>query len=235
MSVLASCKKIREIVYWTMLSSHALWNLNILPNFDSLKILDLKGQQFPGMETSEMFEARGYLILRSAYCTDQVLGKPGPTREPCLQSPKPMEIKRREGRKERKKGRNDCENNEFIRSVMKLRTLRETVAVKGAERRLRVRAQALGSLRNLEELLLPTGDGIHQVAKLIIRQCLQLCCLQVLTFHHILDDDSVIELVPVARHTLTQLNTDSTVECGGMQSCDHFLLTLLLLLLATSV
>ena len=55
-------------------------------------------------------------------------------------------------------------------------------------------AQALGSLRNLEELRLPSGDGIHQVAKLIVQQCLQLCCLRVLIFHHILDDASVIEI-----------------------------------------
>ncbi|XP_052015601.1 baculoviral IAP repeat-containing protein 1e-like [Apodemus sylvaticus] len=55
-------------------------------------------------------------------------------------------------------------------------------------------AQALGSLRNLEELLLPSGDGTHQVAKLIVQQCLQLPCLRVLAFHHILDDDSVIEI-----------------------------------------
>ncbi|EGW04334.1 Baculoviral IAP repeat-containing protein 1a [Cricetulus griseus] len=55
-------------------------------------------------------------------------------------------------------------------------------------------AQALGSLRNLEELLLPTGDGIQQVAKLIVQQCLQLPCLRVLVFHHILDDDSVMEI-----------------------------------------
>ncbi|CAH6787583.1 Naip2 [Phodopus roborovskii] len=55
-------------------------------------------------------------------------------------------------------------------------------------------AQALGSLRNLEELLLPTGDGIQQVAKLIVQQCLQLPCLRVLAFHHTLDDDSVVEI-----------------------------------------
>ncbi|KAH0499929.1 Baculoviral IAP repeat-containing protein 1a [Microtus ochrogaster] len=55
-------------------------------------------------------------------------------------------------------------------------------------------AQALGSLRNLEELFLPTGDGIQQVARLIVRQCLQLQCLRVLAFHHTLDDDSVMEI-----------------------------------------
>ena len=55
-------------------------------------------------------------------------------------------------------------------------------------------AQALGSLRNLEELFLPTGNGIHRVAKLVVQQCLQLSCLPVLAFHHILDDDSVIEI-----------------------------------------
>ena len=55
-------------------------------------------------------------------------------------------------------------------------------------------AQALGSLRNLEELFLPMGYMIHQVAKLIVQQCLQLPCLRVLAFHHILDNDSVIEI-----------------------------------------
>ncbi|XP_076408074.1 baculoviral IAP repeat-containing protein 1b-like [Peromyscus maniculatus bairdii] len=55
-------------------------------------------------------------------------------------------------------------------------------------------AQALGSLRNLEELLLPSGDGIHHVAKLIVRQCLQLRCLRVLAFKETLDDDSVMEI-----------------------------------------
>nr|XP_048298824.1 baculoviral IAP repeat-containing protein 1 isoform X3 [Myodes glareolus] len=55
-------------------------------------------------------------------------------------------------------------------------------------------AQALGSLRDLEELLLPTGDGIQQVARLIVLQCLQLQHLRVLAFHHTLDDDSVMEI-----------------------------------------
>lgn len=55
-------------------------------------------------------------------------------------------------------------------------------------------AQALGSLRNLEELLLPTGDGIRQVARLIVRQCLQLQRLRVLAFVETLDDDSVMEI-----------------------------------------
>lgn len=55
-------------------------------------------------------------------------------------------------------------------------------------------AQALGSLRNLEELFLPTGDGIRQAAKLIVQQCLKLQCLRVLVFHYTLDDDSVMEI-----------------------------------------
>ncbi|GAB1298494.1 Baculoviral IAP repeat-containing protein 1b [Apodemus speciosus] len=109
MSVLASCKKLREIEF-TGRCFEAMPFVNILPNFVSLKILNLKGQQFPDKETSEKF------------------------------------------------------------------------------------AQALGSLRNLEELRLPTGDGIHQVAKLIIRQCLQLPCLRVLIFAETLDDASVLEI-----------------------------------------
>nr|AAF82751.1 neuronal apoptosis inhibitory protein 6 [Mus musculus] len=109
MTALASCKKLREIEFSGQ-CFEAMTFVNILPNFVSLKILSLKGQQFADKETSEKF------------------------------------------------------------------------------------AQALGSLRNLEELLVPTGDGIHQVAKLIVRQCLQLPCLRVLAFHDILDDESVIEI-----------------------------------------
>ncbi|XP_052015484.1 baculoviral IAP repeat-containing protein 1b-like isoform X4 [Apodemus sylvaticus] len=109
MSVLASCKKLREIEF-TGRCFEAMPFVNILPNFASLKILNLKGQQFPDKETSEKF------------------------------------------------------------------------------------AQALGSLRNLEELLLPTGDGIHQVAQLLVRQCLQLPCLRVLAFAETLDDASVLEI-----------------------------------------
>ncbi|KAI4535713.1 hypothetical protein MG293_014040 [Ovis ammon polii] len=55
-------------------------------------------------------------------------------------------------------------------------------------------AYALGSLNNLEELILPTGDGIHQMAKLIVQQCQHLQCLQVLQFFKTLDDDSVVEI-----------------------------------------
>ncbi|XP_004678513.1 PREDICTED: baculoviral IAP repeat-containing protein 1 [Condylura cristata] len=59
-------------------------------------------------------------------------------------------------------------------------------------------AYALGSLCNLEELLLPNGDGIHQVAKLIIQQCQHLRCLRVLSFSLNLDDDSILEIAKVA-------------------------------------
>ncbi|GAB1298501.1 Baculoviral IAP repeat-containing protein 1a [Apodemus speciosus] len=113
MAVLASCKKLREIEF-TGRCFEAMPFVNILPNFVSLKIMNLKGQQFPDKETAEKF------------------------------------------------------------------------------------AQTLGSLRNLEELRLPTGDGIHQVAKLIIQQCLQLPCLRVLVFEETLDDASVMELARVA-------------------------------------
>ncbi|XP_059132481.1 baculoviral IAP repeat-containing protein 1a-like [Peromyscus eremicus] len=68
-------------------------------------------------------------------------------------------------------------------------------------------AQALGSLRNLEELLLPSGDGIHQVAKLIVRQCLQLQCLRVLAFHRTLDDDSVMEIGSATSGAFQKLET----------------------------
>ncbi|XP_023585322.1 baculoviral IAP repeat-containing protein 1 isoform X2 [Trichechus manatus latirostris] len=59
-------------------------------------------------------------------------------------------------------------------------------------------ADTLGSLNNLEELFLPTGDGIYQVAKLIIQQCQQLRCLRVLSFSQTLSDDSVMEIAKVA-------------------------------------
>lgn len=59
-------------------------------------------------------------------------------------------------------------------------------------------AYALGSLNNLEELILPTGDGIHQMARLIIQQCQHLQCLQGLQFFKTLDDDSVVEIAKVA-------------------------------------
>ncbi|CAO2592795.1 Baculoviral IAP repeat-containing protein 1a [Lemmus lemmus] len=109
MTALASCKKLREIEFSGQCFKTMPF-VTILPNFVSLKILNLTCQCFPNKETSEKF------------------------------------------------------------------------------------AQALGSLRNLEELLLPTGDGIQQVARLIVRQCLQLQCLRVLAFHHTLDDDSVMEI-----------------------------------------
>ncbi|XP_027257432.1 baculoviral IAP repeat-containing protein 1b isoform X5 [Cricetulus griseus] len=109
MTVLASCKKLREMEFSGRCFETRPF-VTILPNFVSLKILNLKRQQFPDKETSEKF------------------------------------------------------------------------------------AQALGSLRNLEELLLPTGDGIQQVAKLIVQQCLQLPCLRVLAFVETLDDDSVMEI-----------------------------------------
>lgn len=109
MAVLASCKKLREIEFSGQCFETRPF-VAILPNFVSLKILNLRHQKFPDKETSEKF------------------------------------------------------------------------------------AQALGSLRNLEELLLPTGDGIQQVAKLIVQQCLQLPCLRVFAFTETLDDDSVMEI-----------------------------------------
>ncbi|XP_041519568.1 baculoviral IAP repeat-containing protein 1b-like [Microtus oregoni] len=108
-TALASCKKLREIEF-SRQCFETMPFVTILPKFVSLKILDLKCQQFPDKETSEKF------------------------------------------------------------------------------------AQALGSLRNLEELLLPTGDGIQQVARRIVLQCLQLQRLRVLYFVETLDDDSVMEI-----------------------------------------
>ncbi|XP_060241614.1 baculoviral IAP repeat-containing protein 1a-like [Meriones unguiculatus] len=113
MAALASCKKIREIEFSGRCFETTSF-VTVLPNFVSLKILNLKDQYFPEKEISAKF------------------------------------------------------------------------------------ALALGSLRNLEELLLPTGNGIHQVARLIVQQCLQLQRLRVLAFHHTLDDNSVMEIAKVA-------------------------------------
>ncbi|KAM4868772.1 baculoviral IAP repeat-containing protein 1 [Urocitellus parryii] len=113
MTALTSCKKLEEIWF-----SESFFNVipfvTILPNFLSLKILNLSFQQFPDKETSEKF------------------------------------------------------------------------------------AYTLGSLNHLEELILPTGDGIRQVAKLIIQQCQQLQCLRVLSFYQVLNDDSLMEIAKVA-------------------------------------
>uniref|UniRef100_G1QWQ7 NLR family apoptosis inhibitory protein n=1 Tax=Nomascus leucogenys TaxID=61853 RepID=G1QWQ7_NOMLE len=113
MTILASCKKLSEIKFSDSFFQ-AVPFVAILPNFISLKILNLEGQQFPDEEISEKF------------------------------------------------------------------------------------AYILGSLSNLEELILPTGDGIYRVAKLIIQQCQQLHCLRVLSFFKTLNDDSVVEIAKVA-------------------------------------
>ncbi|PNJ60875.1 NAIP isoform 6 [Pongo abelii] len=113
MTILASCKKLTEIKFSDSFFQPVPF-VAILPNFISLKILNLEGQQFPDDETSEKF------------------------------------------------------------------------------------AYILGSLSNLEELILPTGDGIYRVAKLIIQQCQQLHCLRVLSFFKTLNDDSVVEIAKVA-------------------------------------
>ncbi|XP_054434214.1 baculoviral IAP repeat-containing protein 1 [Pteronotus mesoamericanus] len=109
MIVLASCKKLEEIKL-SGVFFNAIPFVTVLPNFISLKILNLQNQQFPDKETSEKF------------------------------------------------------------------------------------AYTLGSLNNLEELILPTGDGIYQVAKLIIQQCQYLPCLRVLLFFKTLNDDSIMEI-----------------------------------------
>ncbi|XP_008837080.1 baculoviral IAP repeat-containing protein 1a-like [Nannospalax galili] len=113
MTVLASCKKLKKIEFSGQFFV-AVPFVTMLPNYTSLKILNIEWQNFPNKETSEKF------------------------------------------------------------------------------------AHTLGSLRNLEELRLPGGDGIHHVAKLIVRQCPQLQSLRVLSFHYGLDDDSVMEIATVA-------------------------------------
>ncbi|XP_037057758.1 baculoviral IAP repeat-containing protein 1a-like, partial [Peromyscus leucopus] len=54
MTVIASCKKLREIEF-SGRCFEAMPFVTILPNFVSLKILNLKRQQFPDKETSENF------------------------------------------------------------------------------------------------------------------------------------------------------------------------------------
>ncbi|XP_058413114.1 baculoviral IAP repeat-containing protein 1 isoform X1 [Diceros bicornis minor] len=113
MTALASCKKLKEIKLSGKFFK-AIPFVIILPNFTSLKVLNLEQQEFPDKETAEKF------------------------------------------------------------------------------------AHTLGSLNNLEELILPTGDAVHQVAKLIIQQCRHLRCLRVLSFYQTLNDDSVMEIAKVA-------------------------------------
>ncbi|XP_014707400.3 baculoviral IAP repeat-containing protein 1 isoform X3 [Equus asinus] len=113
MTVLASCKKLKEIKFSGQFFK-AIPFVIVLPNFTSLKILNLGHQEFPDRETAEKF------------------------------------------------------------------------------------AYTLGSLDNLEELILPTGDAVHQVAKLIVQQCEHLRGLRVLSFYQTLNDDSLMEIAKVA-------------------------------------
>ncbi|KAM4875464.1 baculoviral IAP repeat-containing protein 1 [Thomomys bottae] len=112
-NALVSCKKLEEIQFSGRCFEVTPF-VTILPNFTSLKILNLDLQYFPDKETSEKF------------------------------------------------------------------------------------ASTLGSLTNLEELNLPTGDGIQQVGKLIVQQCQQLPNLRVLSFFQTLSDDSVMEIAKAA-------------------------------------
>uniref|UniRef100_A0A5F5PJR0 NLR family apoptosis inhibitory protein n=1 Tax=Equus caballus TaxID=9796 RepID=A0A5F5PJR0_HORSE len=113
MTVLASCKKLKEIKFSGRFFK-AIPFVIVLPNFTSLKMLNLGHQEFPDRETAEKF------------------------------------------------------------------------------------AYTLGSLDNLEELILPTGDAVHQVAKLIVQQCEHLRGLRVLSFYQTLNDDSLMEIAKVA-------------------------------------
>ncbi|XP_069887400.1 baculoviral IAP repeat-containing protein 1 [Dipodomys merriami] len=114
MNALVSCKKLEEIQFSGRCFEVTPF-VTSLPNFTSLKILNLNLQYFPDKETSEKF------------------------------------------------------------------------------------ASALGFLTKLEELNLPTGDGIQQVAKLIVQQCQQLLpCLRVLSFFQTLSDDSIMEIAQAA-------------------------------------
>ncbi|KYO48625.1 baculoviral IAP repeat-containing protein 1 isoform B [Alligator mississippiensis] len=56
-------------------------------------------------------------------------------------------------------------------------------------------ASALGCLVNLEELYLPAVYGIKHAAKLIVQQCSHLQLLRCFSFHHSLNDESLLEIV----------------------------------------
>ncbi|XP_059581060.1 baculoviral IAP repeat-containing protein 1-like [Alligator mississippiensis] len=59
-------------------------------------------------------------------------------------------------------------------------------------------ASALGCLVNLEELYLPAVYGIKHAAKLIVQQCSHLQLLRCFSFHHSLNDESLLEIAKVA-------------------------------------
>ncbi|XP_061477326.1 LOW QUALITY PROTEIN: baculoviral IAP repeat-containing protein 1 [Rhineura floridana] len=59
-------------------------------------------------------------------------------------------------------------------------------------------AAAVGSLVNLEEIVLPIGEGISHMAKLIVQQCLRFPILQRLQFSECLSDEGLLEIANVA-------------------------------------
>ncbi|KAM3843440.1 baculoviral IAP repeat-containing protein 1 isoform 2-T2 [Vipera latastei] len=59
-------------------------------------------------------------------------------------------------------------------------------------------ALALGSLKNLEHLVLPSGEGIRHAAKLIVQQCFHFPNLRMLQFNLYLSDEGLLEIAKVA-------------------------------------
>uniref|UniRef100_A0A7M4FR25 NLR family apoptosis inhibitory protein n=1 Tax=Crocodylus porosus TaxID=8502 RepID=A0A7M4FR25_CROPO len=73
-------------------------------------------------------------------------------------------------------------------------------------------ASALRCLVNLEELYLPAVYGIKHAAKLIVQQCSHLPLLRCFSFHHSLNDESLLEI--------------ATVTCnGGFQKLENLSLS----------
>ncbi|XP_015674048.1 baculoviral IAP repeat-containing protein 1 [Protobothrops mucrosquamatus] len=59
-------------------------------------------------------------------------------------------------------------------------------------------ALALRSLMNLEQLILPSGEGIRHAAKLIVQQCFHFPNLRKLQFNLYLSDEGLLEIAKVA-------------------------------------
>ncbi|KAH0628050.1 hypothetical protein JD844_008720 [Phrynosoma platyrhinos] len=58
--------------------------------------------------------------------------------------------------------------------------------------------EALASLENLEELVLPIGEGISHAAKLIVQQCSHFPNLRMLQFNESLSGEALLEIAKVA-------------------------------------
>ncbi|XP_075448162.1 baculoviral IAP repeat-containing protein 1-like isoform X2 [Ascaphus truei] len=86
-------------------------------------------------------------------------------------------------------------------------------------------ALALGSLVHLEELRLPTGEGMAQAAKLFIAQLQKLPNLRILILLEILNDESILELARAAKNGYLKglrqldLKVNVSVTESGWRTC----------------